>query len=71
MSDNADNRFAPITADNTSGAIWITTLLCLVYSLLTITTRAWLRLKIYGLDDYLILAAFVCYSRSTTMRSVF
>lgn len=55
----SDNRFAPITPDNESGSIWIATLLCLVYSFITLSTRAWLRQKMYGFDDYLILLAFV------------
>ena len=56
----SDNRFAPVTPDNESGSIWIATLLCLVYSFITVTTRAWLRQKMYGVDDILILLALVC-----------
>lgn len=61
MADTASdsNRFAPISPDNDSGSIWIATLLCLVYSLITILTRAWLRQKLYSVDDVLILLAFV------------
>lgn len=53
------NRFAPITPNDHSGSIWIPTLLCLVYSVLVVGVRAHLRRKVYGIDDYLILAATV------------
>lgn len=63
MADTASdgNRFAPITADNHSGSLWIATLVCLVYSFITVATRGWLRLKMYGMDDFLILLSFVCH----------
>lgn len=62
MADTASegHRFAPISPDNHSGSIWIATLLCLVYSFLTISTRAWLRQKMYSVDDLLLVLALVC-----------
>lgn len=52
-------RFAPITSNDQAGSIWISAILCLVYSVLVVAVRVHLRRKIYGMDDYLILAATV------------
>lgn len=54
------DRFAQVTPDNHAGSIWIATLLCLVYTIITILTRGFLRKAMYGIDDYLILGATVC-----------
>ncbi|KIV81888.1 hypothetical protein PV11_04038 [Exophiala sideris] len=54
-----DNRFSPITPDDHAGSIWIATILCLIYSVITLTLRGHLRWKMYGMDDYLALAATV------------
>ncbi|KIW87391.1 uncharacterized protein Z519_12027 [Cladophialophora bantiana CBS 173.52] len=51
------NRFSPITPDDHAGSVWIATLLCLVYSVITLVLRGHLRWNMYGLDDYLALAA--------------
>ncbi|EXJ73242.1 uncharacterized protein A1O5_03002 [Cladophialophora psammophila CBS 110553] len=51
------NRFSPITPDDHAGSVWIATLLCLVYSVVTLALRGHLRRNMYGLDDYLALAA--------------
>ncbi|KAI1612445.1 hypothetical protein EDD37DRAFT_647988 [Exophiala viscosa] len=55
----SDNRFSPITPDDHAGSIWIATILCLIYSVITLTLRGHLRWKMYGMDDYLALAATV------------
>jgi hypothetical protein len=54
-----DNRFSPITPDNHAGPVWITALLCLIYSVVTFALRGHLRWKMWGLDDYLALVATV------------
>jgi DMSO/TMAO reductase YedYZ heme-binding membrane subunit len=54
------HRFSPVTQNDHAGSIWIATLLCVVYSAITIATRGFLRKQMYGIDDYLILGAFVC-----------
>lgn len=59
MSTSGENRFAPVTEDNHAAPIWISSLLCLVYSTLVLVMRGWLRRNMYGLDDYLALSASV------------
>jgi hypothetical protein len=53
------NRFSPITPNDHAGSIWIASILCFVYTLITILTRAYLKQKMYGVDDFLILGATV------------
>jgi hypothetical protein len=60
-SEAHENRFSQVTPDNHAGEIWIATLLCLVYSIITVGTRGYLRMSMYGVDDYLILGATVRY----------
>lgn len=54
-----ENRFSPITPDDHAGSLWIAALLCLVYSVTTMFLRGHLRWNMYGVDDYLALAATV------------
>lgn len=54
-----DNRFARVTPDNHAGSLWIAALLCLVYAVMTLALRAHLRWKMFGMDDYLAVAATV------------
>lgn len=54
-----DNRFSPITPDDHAGSVWIAAILCLVYSVITLSLRGHLRWKMYGTDDYLVVAATV------------
>ncbi len=62
MGDVLGNRFAAITPDDHAGSIWIASILCLVYSVLTLALRTHLRLRIYGLDDYIAMVATVSIS---------
>ncbi|EXJ59876.1 hypothetical protein A1O7_04023 [Cladophialophora yegresii CBS 114405] len=50
-------RFSQITPDDHAGSVWIASILCLIYSVLTLALRGHLRLRIYGMDDYIALAA--------------
>lgn len=52
-----EHRFSRITRDDHAGSLWIATLLCLVYSVMTLALRAYLRWNMYGVDDYLALVA--------------
>ncbi|KAK5057811.1 hypothetical protein LTR84_011812 [Exophiala bonariae] len=54
-----ENRFARVTPDNHAGSLWIASLLCLVYSIMTLALRAHLRWKMFGMDDYLAVAAVI------------
>lgn len=53
------DRFAEITPDDHAGSIWIASILCLIYSILTLALRGHLRRKVYGWDDYIALGATV------------
>lgn len=64
-----DNRFSPITPDDHAGSVWIATLLCLVYSVVTLALRGHLRWKMYGVDDYLALAATVKSLYRTSLQA--
>jgi hypothetical protein len=63
------SRFAQITPDDHAGSVWIASILCLIYSVLTLALRGHLRLRIYGLDDYIALAATVSNNAPTTAVS--
>ncbi|PSN70771.1 hypothetical protein BS50DRAFT_517405 [Corynespora cassiicola Philippines] len=45
------HRFAPITAYNRAGLLWIALILCLIYSFLVLIVRLHIKWKLYGLDD--------------------
>ncbi|KIV96677.1 hypothetical protein, variant [Exophiala mesophila] len=53
----AGDRFSRITPDDHAGSLWIASLLCLVYSVITLALRGHLRWKMYGPDDYLATVA--------------
>lgn len=59
MSTVNGNRFSPITPDDQAGSVWITTLLCLIYSVLVLVVRVNLRRKVFGPDDWLVAGATV------------
>ena len=59
MSTANENRFSPITPDDQAGSVWITSLLCLIYSVLVLVVRVNLRRRVFGPDDWLIAGATV------------
>lgn len=59
MSTANENRFSPITPDDQAGSVWITALLCLIYSVLVLIVRVILRRKVFGPDDWLVGGATV------------
>jgi len=59
MSVANENRFSPITPDDQAGSVWITSLLCLIYSVLVLVVRVNLRRKVFGPDDWLVAGATV------------
>jgi len=59
MSTANENRFSPITPDDQAGSVWITALLCLIYSVLVLIVRVNLRRKVFGPDDWLVAGATV------------
>lgn len=52
-------RFSPVTSSDHAGQLWIVTILALVYSSLVSTARAYVKYKMFGIDDLLIASATV------------
>lgn len=52
-------RFSPVTFNDHAGQLWIVTILALVYSSLVSTARAYVKYKMFGVDDILIATATV------------
>lgn len=50
---------ARLTPDDHRAPLWVATLLCLVFVLLGVITRVYVRFKSLGIDDYIIFGAFV------------
>ncbi|KAH7130220.1 hypothetical protein B0J11DRAFT_522672 [Dendryphion nanum] len=45
------HRFAPITTDDSSGHLWISSILCLIYCSLVLLVRLHIKWNLYGADD--------------------
>ncbi|KAH7383932.1 hypothetical protein BKA66DRAFT_570121 [Pyrenochaeta sp. MPI-SDFR-AT-0127] len=54
---DSGHRFAPITADNASGQLWIASILCLIYGSLVLIVRLHIKWKLYGADDITVTVA--------------
>ncbi|OAA36601.1 hypothetical protein BBO_08183 [Beauveria brongniartii RCEF 3172] len=52
-------RFSPVTSSDHAGQLWIVTILALVYSTLVSTARAYVKYKMFGIDDILIAFATI------------
>ncbi|KAH6625721.1 hypothetical protein C7974DRAFT_206270 [Boeremia exigua] len=52
-------RFAPNTADNSSGQLWIASILCLIYCTLVLIVRLHIKWRLYGMDDAAISLATI------------
>jgi hypothetical protein len=67
------NRFAEITSENHSAYLWISSILCLIYSSLILFVRLHLKWKLYGADDITASTATVRDSvlNSLTMKSLY
>ena len=53
------SRFAEVTPDDHAGSIWIASILCLIYSVLTLILRGHLRFRMFEVDDYIATVATV------------
>ena len=51
--------FASTTPDDHRAAVWVATLLCLSLVVLGVMTRVYVRFKAFGVDDYVMLGAFI------------
>ncbi|OAP65571.1 hypothetical protein AYL99_01543 [Fonsecaea erecta] len=52
-------RFATVTDDDYGGVVWTVSILCGIYSVLTMTLRGYIKLRTWGFDDWLAAAATV------------
>ncbi|ORY19017.1 hypothetical protein BCR34DRAFT_472648 [Clohesyomyces aquaticus] len=52
-----ENRFSKVTENDHAGIIWVVSLLCLVYTVLTLVTRSVIKWHMVGSDDFALLAA--------------
>ncbi|KAJ4164442.1 hypothetical protein LMH87_006118 [Akanthomyces muscarius] len=50
-------RFSPVSLSDHAGQLWIVTILALIYSSLVTTARAYVKYKMFGIDDLLIALA--------------
>lgn len=55
-------RYAPITSTNRSGALWIAGLLSVVYSVLSLLARMYIKRAKWWYDDTVCVVATVCAS---------
>lgn len=50
---------ARLTPDDHRAPLWVATLICLVFVVLGVITRVYVRFKSLGMDDYIIFGAFI------------
>lgn len=55
----AENRFSPITTGDHAGLLWITAILCLIYSFIALMVRGHVKWNLYGVDDAFLATATV------------
>lgn len=61
-------RFATVTADDYGGVVWTVSILCGIYSLLTMALRGYIKWRTWGLDDWLAGAATVTIALLSFVR---
>ncbi|KAI5461013.1 hypothetical protein BGZ63DRAFT_455119 [Mariannaea sp. PMI_226] len=52
-------RFSPVAFNDHAGQLWIVSILSLIYTVLVVTARAYIKYKMFGFDDILIALALV------------
>jgi len=52
-------RFSPIHDNDHAGYIWIVAIMALIYSLAATITRIFIKISMFGTDDYLLVASMV------------
>ncbi|KAH7030602.1 uncharacterized protein B0I36DRAFT_322101 [Microdochium trichocladiopsis] len=56
-----DSRFSPIYEDDHAGYIWIVGIIALIYSLSATIARVFVKFRLFGTDDYLLVASTVLH----------
>ncbi|KAL2204593.1 hypothetical protein CC79DRAFT_1323388 [Sarocladium strictum] len=59
--DGMSEGFSPVSFNDHAGNVWIITILSLVYSSTVAAVRVYTKLRMYGVDDYLIAVATVLH----------
>ena len=59
MDTTVGNRFAPYGPENHSAPLWITSILGLIYAFGVLLIRVFIKRRVFGWDDSLIVAATV------------
>lgn len=59
---NVSNGLSPVTPDDHAGKLWIVTILSLIYALHVAGARAFIKRRMFGLDDVLFGVATVSAS---------
>lgn len=59
--DSSAPRFSPIFANDHAGYIWIVGIVALIYSLMATITRCFVKMRMFGTDDYLLTSAAVSF----------
>ena len=62
-------HFSEVSKNNHAGVIWIISLLCMVYTVLTFFTRGFIKWHMLGPDDYVLVAAQVSSHHPNTHSS--
>ncbi|KAJ1332068.1 cadherin EGF LAG seven-pass G-type receptor 1 [Microdochium nivale] len=55
------DRFSPVSSDDHAGYIWIVSIVALVYSLTATIVRVFIKARLFGTDDYLLVASTVLH----------
>lgn len=58
----AASAFSPVESDDHAGALWIVAILGLMYSFLSGAIRMYIKRRVYGWDDYILVLATVRFS---------
>lgn len=59
MDPTLYTAFAAVTEDNRAGQLWVTTIVCVIYSVLVFILRVQIKYRMFGLDDGLLGVATV------------
>jgi anti-sigma-K factor RskA len=71
LARESENRFARITTNDHSAALWIATILSLIYAVLVLAVRlGFTKWRAHTLDDIVVTIAHVCNKKLTNNSCV-
>lgn len=71
MDTSAGNRFAPYGPENHSAPLWITSILGLIYAIGVLSIRLFIKRRVFGWDDSMIVAGTVSSKRQCAHLGLF